>query len=252
MNRTDLEPDPAPDLAPDLAPIRALVFDVFGTVVDWHGGVVREAASLAAEHRLAIDGDRLALQWRAAYRPSMDRVRAGGRGWVDLDVLHRENLDALRPAFGLDGLPEAAIDRLVKAWHRLDPWPDVRPGLARLKAGSIVATLSNGHVALLVALARHGGLPWDCVLSAELFRSYKPDPAVYRGAAALLGLPTTAVMMVAAHADDLQAARAAGLRTAYVPRPREHGDPARFVAAPAEGFDLVAPDFEALAERLGL
>jgi 2-haloacid dehalogenase len=198
--------------------VRALVFDVFGTIVDWRGGVAREVRRLLR----GVDAVALADAWRGRYVPSMEGVRRGERPLANLDALHRESLDALLADFGVDA-DEATRGELVLAWHRLDPWPDAVAGLTRLHARYVIAPLSNGNVALLVDLARHGGLPWDAVLSAELFGHYKPDPEVYDGAARLLGLAPERVLMVAAHTDDLAAARGRGLRTAYVHRPDEFG-----------------------------
>jgi len=230
--------------------VKALTFDVFGTVVDWRGSIVREGRALGRARGLEVDWPALADAWRAGYRPAMDGVRRGQRPWINIDALHREILDELLPRFGIRGLTAAEKDHLNRVWHRLRPWPDAVGGLRRLKKRYVIATLSNGNVALLTSMAKHAGLPWDCVLSAELFRHYKPDPETYRGAAALLGLKPREVMMVAAHPDDLAAARRCGLRTAFVPRPREHGT-ARASQPPANaGFDLIAPDFLALARRL--
>jgi 2-haloacid dehalogenase len=198
--------------------VRALVFDVFGTVVDWRGGVAREVRRLLP----GVDAEAFADAWRGRYVPSMDRVRRGECDWANLDTLHRESLDALLSEIGADPDETTRVE-LVLAWHRLDPWPDSPPGLARLRERFVVAPLSNGNVALLVDLARHGGLAWDAVLSAELFGHYKPDAEVYDGAARLLGLAPEHVMMVAAHVDDLAAARERGVRTAYVHRPDEFG-----------------------------
>jgi 2-haloacid dehalogenase len=235
----------------DPGSIRALTFDVFGTTVDWRGGVAREVTRLGRTRGLALDGERFADAWRAAYAPSMDRVRRGELPWVNLDVLHRQRLDELLPDLGIPGLTEAEKDDLNRAWHRLDPWPDAIPGLLRLKARYLVAPLSNGSFALLTNLSKRAGLPWDCILSAELARRYKRDPEVYRMAAALLALRPAEVMMVAAHEDDLVAARAEGFRTAFVSRPLEHG-PHRAVAPPATSdFDAVVAGFGELADRLG-
>ena len=198
--------------------VRALAFDVFGTVVDWHGGVAREVRRLLP----GVDADAFATAWRWRYEPSMDRVRRGERAWAVLDTLHRESLDALLDEFGQDP-DEATRAELVLAWHRLDPWPDSVAGLTKLRERFVVASLSNGNVSLLVDMAKRAGLPWDAVLSAELFGHYKPDAEVYDGAARLLGLAPEQVLMVAAHVDDLAAARQRGLRTAYVHRPQEHG-----------------------------
>ncbi|GAA5124259.1 haloacid dehalogenase type II [Pseudonocardia adelaidensis] len=209
--------------------IRALVFDVFGTVVDWRSGVAREVRRQLP----GVDAEAFADAWRGRYVPSMDRVRRGEQPWTSLDDLHRASLDELLAEFGVPGVPADARAELVLAWHRLTPWPDSVAGLTRLKERYVIASLSNGNVALLVDMAKHGGLPWDTVLSAELFGHYKPDPEVYDGAARLLGLPPERVLMVAAHTSDLAAARARGLRTAYVHRPAEHGP----AATPPPGAD---------------
>jgi 2-haloacid dehalogenase len=227
--------------------IRALVFDVFGTVVDWRTGVAREVRRLLP----GTDADALADAWRGRYVPSMDRVRRGEQPWTSLDDLHRASLDELLAEFGVPDVPEAVRAELVLAWHRLDPWPDSVAGLTRLKRRHVIASLSNGNVALLVDMAKHGGLPWDAVLSAELFGHYKPDPEVYDGAARLLGLPPERVLMVAAHTSDLAAARARGLRTAYVHRPQEHG-PATIPAPEADPeADVSVASLMELATRLG-
>ncbi len=235
---------------PDLAAVKALVFDVFGTVVDWRRGVVRDGRALGAARGLAVDWPALADAWRAGYQPAMARVRRGDIAWTNLDGLHRSSLDELVPRFGLESLDEADLDHLNRAWHRLDPWPDVLAGLRKLKSRFTIAPLSNGSVALLVAMAKRARLPWDCVLSAEMFRHYKPDPEVYRGAAAWLGVAPAELMMVAAHPSDLDAAARAGLMTAYVPRPLEHGAGGASEPAGEPRFDLVAADFQDLAARL--
>ena len=196
-----------------------VAFDVFGTVVDWHRSIVREVAALYPQ----VDADALALAWRAGYQPAMEAVRSGGRGFVQLDVLHREILDGLLPRFGLAYLDEAQRAHLNRVWHRLDPWPDAVAGIARLKRRFTVVPLSNGNIALLTAMAKRAGLPWDAVLSAEVFAAYKPDARTYRGVAEVFGVSPQAVMMVAAHQDDLDAARAHGLQTAYIERPAEFG-----------------------------
>jgi 2-haloacid dehalogenase len=232
----------------DLFQVQALVFDVFGTVVDWRSGVAREARRLLGPD---VDAGALADAWRGHYRPSMDRVRSGAQPWTGLDALHRASLDALLPEFGAADADEATRTELVLAWHRLDPWPDSVAGLTRLKAGHVLATLSNGNVSLLVDLARYGGLPWDAVFSAELFGHYKPDAEAYDGAVRLLGLAPQQVLMVAAHLDDLAAARDRGLRTAYVYRPAEHGPDAPPRAATDPAADLSVASLVELAGRLG-
>jgi len=230
--------------------IRALVFDVFGTVVDWRGSIIRECRALGRRRRLAADWAAFADAWRAGYRPAMARVRSGELPWMNIDQLHRLILDELLARFGLEGLEEDEIDQLNSAWHRLDPWPDARRGLTQLKRRYVLGTLSNGNMALLVDMAKHARLPWDCVLSAELFHHYKPDPEVYLGAAALLGLEPAEVMLVAAHKDDLRAARACGLATAFVRRPREYGPGVKRDLAPEPAFDYNARDFVDLARKM--
>jgi 2-haloacid dehalogenase len=226
--------------------VRALVFDVFGTVVDWHGGVVRDVRRLLP----GLDAEAFATAWRWRYEPSMDRVRRGERAWAVLDTLHRESLDVLLDEFGQDA-DEATRAELVLAWHRLDPWPDSVAGLTELRERFVVASLSNGNVSLLVDMAKRAGLPWDAVLSAELFGHYKPDAEVYDGAARLLGLAPEQVLMVAAHVDDLAAARRRGLRTAYVYRPDEAGPPGAPPATDPEA-DLNVASLSDLAARLAV
>jgi 2-haloacid dehalogenase len=235
----------------DPAAVRALVFDVFGTVVDWRGTIVREGEAWSRATGRAVDWAGLADAWRAGYQPAMQRTRSAEVGWISLDTLHRGILDGLLARFGLADLDEAALDRLNRVWHRLDPWPDAVAGLTRLKRRFPIATLSNGNVSLLVEMARHAGLPWDCVLSAEIFRAYKPDPAVYLGAARLLGVEPGQLVLVAAHPGDLEAAQRAGLKTAYVPRPLEHGPGGPMEPVGTRRFDWTAPDFDALAVQLG-
>jgi 2-haloacid dehalogenase len=230
--------------------IRALAFDVFGTVVDWRTSITREAAKIAGRHGIAGDWERFADAWRAGYVPAMDQVRKGELPWMNIDALHRLILDALLPQFGLASLPESEIAGLNRAWHRLTPWPDAVEGLARLKRRFTIATLSNGNFSLLTNMAKHAGLPWDCIISAELFGHYKPDPEVYRGAARLLDVAQSELMLVACHPDDLRAARALGTRTGYVKRPLEMGG--RPLPQFAQGeFDVVADDFMHLARQLG-
>jgi len=232
--------------------VRALVFDVFGTVVDWRSAIVRDGRALTAAKGLAVDWEAFADAWRAGYQPAMQRVRGGEVGWTTIDRLHREILDALLPRFGLSGLDERERDALNRVWHRLDPWPDAVAGLARLKRRFTIATLSNGNVSLLVDMAKRAGLPWDAVLSAELFGHYKPDREVYLRAARVLDVAPAELLMVAAHPSDLAAAARAGLRTAYVPRPLEYGPGGGLREAPGDQtFDVVAADFGVLADRLG-
>ena len=226
---------------------RALVFDVFGTVVDWRGGVAGEVRRLLGP---PVDALAFADDWRGRYVPSMARVRSGELPWTPLDALHRASLDDVLADAGLADVDPDVREELVLAWHRLDPWPDVVPGLRRLARAHVLAPLSNGNIALQVDLARRSGLPWDCVLGAEVVRRYKPDPEVYDSAAHLLGLPPSSVVMVAAHLDDLAAARARGLRTAYVHRPDEFGGRVVPPSTDPEA-DLSVTSFEELAGALG-
>lgn len=231
---------------------RALVFDVFGTCVDWRSSIAREGDAVG--RRLAATGvDWLAFAdaWRAQYQPQMETVRSGQRPWTTLDVLHREALDRVLPVFGLGAMSVAVRNDLTRAWHRLDPWPDVVDGLTRLKTRYVIAPNSNGNIALLVNMAKRAGLPWDAILGAEIARAYKPRPEVYLRCAEALGLAPSAVMMVAAHNGDLVAAAACGLQTAFVPRPTEHGPGQTSDLTPEREFDVVATDFIDLANRLG-
>jgi 2-haloacid dehalogenase len=227
--------------------VQVLAFDIFGTVVDWHGSILREMAKLYPQ----VDGDAFARAWRAEYKPSMARVMQGGQGWAVLDELHRGNLDRILPQFGLAHLDDAERRHLNQVWQRLAPWPDSVQAIGRLKRKFIVCTLSNGNIGLLTRMARNAGLPWDCVLSAELFRAYKPDAAVYLGAARVFDLPPQQVMLVAAHHDDLAAGRACGLRTAFIERPLEFGAGHPKDVSPAAGNDLHCKDMLALADALG-
>ncbi|MBI1777819.1 MAG: haloacid dehalogenase type II [Proteobacteria bacterium] len=232
-------------------PVTALVFDVFGTCVDWRGSIIGEADRWARQFSRKIDGAGLADAWRAKYQPALEEVRSGRRPFASLDVLHRESLDGLARRFGLEGLSEAALQHINTVWHRLNPWPDTVPGLLRLRSRYLIAPLSNGNMRLLSQMAKRAGMPWDLVLSGELFGSYKPEPKVYLGAAQLLGLPPQQVMMVAAHNADLAAAQALGLQTAFVLRPSEYG-PGQKTDLKASGtWDVLAEDFEHLAETLG-
>lgn len=236
---------------PTRAPaVKALAFDVFGTVVDWRGSLIREGKLLGRRKKLKVDWAAFADAWRAGYRPAMARVRSGELPWTRIDDLHRMILDGLLAKFAIRGLSEDEIDHLNRAWHRLRPWPDAKAGLVKLKRKRIIATLSNGNVSLLTNMAKHAGLPWDCILSAEVMRHYKPDPETYLGAADLLGVKPQELMMVAAHKDDLHAARACGLKTAYVPRPREYGPTVKVDVAREPAFDLHARDFNDLARQL--
>jgi 2-haloacid dehalogenase len=235
----------------DAALPEALLFDVFGTVVDWRSSIIADCEALGRARGLSADWTAFADQWRGLYQPSMEAVRSGQRPWTILDVLHRESLDILIGRFGLQGLDEADRVHLTRAWHRLTPWPDVVAGLRRLKSKFIIGTLSNGNVGLLTRMAKNAGLPWDVVLGAETARAYKPMPEAYRSAAALLNIPPQRLMLVAAHNGDLAAAADQGLMTAFIPRPTEHG-PAQTIDLVAEGaWSYVAGDFGKLADQLG-
>ena len=231
--------------------VKALTFDVFGTVVDWYGSIVAEGEQFGKTHSIDIDWAQFTLKWRAGYGPAMNKVRHGELPWQNIDALHRLILDGLLDEFNIINLSEIDKDHLNRVWHRLKPWPDAVSGLERLRKRYIIATLSNGNVALLTNMAKFGGLPWDCILSAELTHHYKPDPEVYEAAAALLGLTPHEVMMVAAHPGDLRASQAVGFQTALVPRPLEYG-PGRVQEVNAHPSDLVANDFNELADLLGV
>ncbi|MEO7855106.1 MAG: haloacid dehalogenase type II [Rubrivivax sp.] len=233
----------------DACHIRALAFDVFGTVVDWRGSLIREGEALSAAKGLQADWPAFADAWRAGYAPAMDRTRAAGAVWQSIDVLHRQILDSLLPRFGLTSLNETELTQLNRAWHRLSPWSDSVGGLNRLRGRFVISTLSNGNVSLLVDMAKNAGLPWDCVLSAELAQAYKPDPKAYLNAARLLDVAPAELLMVAAHPSDLRAARGCGLRTAYVHRPLEFG--AGVAREIDRSFDVCASDFLDLARQLG-
>jgi 2-haloacid dehalogenase len=199
--------------------IKVLAFDVFGTVVDWHGSVAREVDRL----NLGVSGNEFALAWRTGYKPAMQRVMSGELGWTLLDDLHRLILNEILVQFGVKTLTEQQKRHLNKVWHRLDAWPDSVEGLIRLKSRYTICTLSNGNLGLLANMAKNAGLPWDCILSAEVFKKYKPDPETYLGVAKVFDLTPETVMVVAAHHDDLAAARSCGLKTAYIERPKEYG-----------------------------
>ena len=229
---------------------KALVFDVFGTLFDWRTSLIDSFEAFGRERGLVADWPGLAEAWREGYAPSMDSVRRGLLPWTNLDALHRASLDELVPRFGLDRLAEAERAECVKFWHRLEPWPDVRPGMARLRERFTVATLSNGNVALLVDLARRADIRFDAIFSAEIFRHYKPDPETYRGAVELLGVAPEELMLVAAHNADLHAAAECGLRTAFLTRP-EWGPRQVSDLSADDGIDVAARDLLDLAERLG-
>lgn len=235
----------------NLTDVKALTFDVFGTVVDWRTSIIREGTKLGRSKGIKADWAKFADAWRSGYAPAMDRVRRGEIPWMNLDALHRMMLDRLLGEFNILGLSETEKDDLNRAWHRLRPWPDSVGGLKRLRKRFIVATLSNGNVSLLVNMARGAGLQWDCILSSELVKHYKPDKEVYQMAADLLGLHPGEVMMVASHKNDLQAARTVGFKTAFVLRPLEFGPAGTPDLTPDPSFDVAARDFNDLADRLG-
>jgi 2-haloacid dehalogenase len=241
-------PTPSPSSLDEIkSNTQVLAFDIFGTVVDWHGSIVREMQALYP----AVDGNAFALAWRAGYQPAMARVRSGELGWTRIDELHRLILDDLLPKFGLSHLSDAERVHLNRVWHRLDAWPDSVAGLLRLKKKFIICSLSNGNLGLLTDMAKRAGLPWDCVMSAEVFRAYKPDPATYLGVAQVFDLAPHQVTLCAAHHDDLAAARDCGLRTAYIERPLEFGAMQPKDVSPEAGNDLHARDIHALADLLG-
>ncbi|MGD9828708.1 MAG: haloacid dehalogenase type II [Hyphomicrobiaceae bacterium] len=234
----------------DLDGVEALLFDVFGTVVDWRTSLIQDLERLGRERGLAADWTRIADEWRGLYQPAMEEVRSGRRSWTILDVLHRESLDRLLDMHGLSGLGERDRDHLNRAWHRLRPWPDSVEGLTRLKQRYIIGTLSNGNIGLLTRMAKSAGLPWDVILGAETARAYKPLPEAYLRNAALLNLRPDQVMLVAAHNDDLAAAARQGLKTAFVARPSEYG-PLQSKDFAADGpWDVVAASFIDLADAL--
>ena len=227
---------------------KVLAFDVFGTVVDWHGSVQREVAALLP----GVDADAFALAWRAGYQPAMRRVMSGELPWTLLDDLHRMMLDDVLRDLAITHLTEAQKADLNKVWHRLDPWPDVVAGLTRLKSKFTICTLSNGNIGLLTNMAKRAGLPWDCVLSAEVFRAYKPSPKAYLGVAQVFDLEPAEVMLVAAHHDDLAAARSCGLQSAYVERPLEFGASRPKDVSASRENTVHERDFLDLADRFGL
>ena len=231
--------------------VKALVFDVFGTVVDWRGSLIRELETLGRQKNLRADWARFADDWRGGYQPAMQRVRSGALPWTRIDDLHRMILDELLVTYGIAALSGEEKAHLNRAWHRLDPWPDAVEGLARLKRKFVIGTLSNGNMALLVNMAKRAGLSWDVMLSAELVHHYKPDPEAYRMPPDLLGLAPGEVMLVAAHPGDLAAAATQGLKTGYVPRPQEWGPNGKTHDASAHRFDVTARDFLHLAQLSG-
>jgi 2-haloacid dehalogenase len=238
-------------MSPQADAVEALLFDVFGTVVDWRGSLQRWFQRFGRERKIEADWVTLVDDWRAAYEPSMARVRSGERLYVTLDVLHRESLDDLLLRYGLNSVLETERQQMVRAWRWLDPWPDTIAGLTRLKRKYVIGTLSNGGLGLLVDMAKYAGLPWDAVLSADLFKHYKPDATVYLGAAELLARPPEKVMLVAAHNYDLAAARSHGFATAFVARPTEYGPRQKKDFGPEDAWDFTAGSLEELAQKMG-
>jgi 2-haloacid dehalogenase len=236
--------------APNLG-LRALFFDVFGTLVDWRTSIAREAAAILRPQGITLDWDAFADAWRAEYQPGMEEVRSGAIPFSKLDVLHRRNLERFLPRLGVTGLSEATLRDLTLAWHRLDAWQEVPAALGRLKTKLLIAPVSNGNISLMADLARRNGLPWDAILGAEIADDYKPKPRVYLAACAAFDLDPSQCMMVAAHSNDLSAAAACGLRTAHIARPNEHG-PGKGESAPTVPVDFAAKDLADLAGKLGV
>ncbi|HLL28885.1 MAG TPA: haloacid dehalogenase type II [Xanthobacteraceae bacterium] len=228
---------------------KALLFDVFGTLVDWRAGIAREAEKYLAPLGHAVDWSAFADAWRAEYQPAMEEVRAGRIPFSKLDVLHRYNLERILPHFGVKSAPEKTLAALNLGWHRLDAWPDVSKGLNRLRKNFLIAPVSNGNISLMVDLARHNGFPWDAILGAEVAGDYKPKPRVYLAACEAFDLPPQQCVMVASHSSDLAAAAACGLGTAHIARPDEAG-PGRGESAPKTKVDLAASSIENLADQL--
>jgi 2-haloacid dehalogenase len=225
---------------------KVLAFDVFGTVVDWHGSVSKAVDELDC----GVDANKFALAWRAGYGPAMERVMSGELGWMIIDDLHRMILDEVLEQFGIEHLSETQMQELNLIWHKLDPWPDSVEGLTKLKENFMICTLSNGNIGLLADMAKHARLPWDCILSAEVFRKYKPDPGTYLGVAEVFNVKPEEVMLVAAHQSDLAAARACGLQTAYIERPFEYGVGQVKDVSPVSNNTMHARDFLQLADLM--
>ena len=234
----------------NLSQVKAMTFDVFGTVVDWRSSIAREIKEMGQEKGFTLDWDSFADEWRSGYKPAMDKVRNGELPWTKIDTLHRMILDEILTKHKISNLSEEEKDYLNRAWHRLDPWPDSVEGLTLLKQDHIISSLSNGNVALLVNMAKYGGLPWDTVLSAEIARHYKPDPEAYLSTGEYLGLPIHQVMMVAAHKNDFKSAKSNGMMTGYVPRPKEHGINTVADYEDEDYIDIIADDFIDLSKKM--
>ncbi len=230
--------------------IKALLFDVFGTVVDWRGSITREMQRFGSEQQINQDWQQFALDWRALYQPAMEGIRSGKRGYVKLDQLHRENLQQLLRTYGLESLTEAQLGHVNRVWHRLQPWEDTLPGMNRLKKHYVLASVSNGNVALMVNMAKHSAIPWDMILGSETAQGYKPQDKVYLHSAQMLGLEPAQCMMVAAHNDDLYAARALGFKTAYINRPYEYGEGQINDLHAEEAWDIVGEYMTDVADEL--
>jgi 2-haloacid dehalogenase len=234
-----------------LSSVKAIVFDVFGTIVDWRGSIIQEGGAWGKAKHLQIDWARFADRWREGYSPAMDKVRKGELPWTKIDDLHRMVLEQVLKEFRIEALTEEEKDHWNRVWHRLKPWPDSVAGLTRLKKKYVIAPLSNGNVALLTNMAKHSGLPWDAILGAELVKRYKPDPEVYLSASHFLGVKPGEVMMAAAHRGDLEAARSCGLRTGFIYRPDEFGPGRTVYKANPGDFDIVSTDVVHLAKQMG-
>ena len=237
-------------MSESLKNVKAMTFDVFGTVVDWRSSIAREAKMMGEQKGFDFDWDNFADKWRAGYGPSMNKVRTGELPWTKIDVLHRMILDELLSEYNITNLTESEKDHFNRAWHRLDPWPDSVPGLTELKKSYVISPLSNGNVALLVNMAKYGGLPWDTVLSAELAQHYKPDPEAYQSTSEFLGFPIEQIMMVAAHKNDLKSAKGQGMMTGYIPRPKEHGPNTTVDSNPEDYIDIIGENFVDFANKM--
>ena len=237
-------------MSESLKNVKAMTFDVFGTVVDWRSSIAREAKMMGEQKGFDFDWDNFADKWRAGYGPSMNKVRTGELPWTKIDVLHRMILDELLSEYNITNLTESENDHFNRAVHRLDPWPDSVPGLTELKKNYVISPLSNGNVALLVNMAKYGGLPWDTVLSAELAQHYKPDPEAYQSTSEFLGFPIEQIMMVAAHKNDLKSAKGQGMMTGYIPRPKEHGPNTTVDSNPEDYIDIIGENFVDFANKM--
>ncbi len=230
--------------------VKALTVDVFGTATDWHSSIVREGEQLSLHKQIVVDWHRLARAWRSGYEPAMARVRRGELPWTKIDDLHRMILDEILTQHGMPEFSHRERSAFNRVWHRLDPWPDVIGGILRLRTRYTVAALSNANISMLTNMAKYNGIPWDCILSAELARHYKPDKEVYETAAQLLDLEPNAIMMIATHGDDLEGARSVGFKTAFVSRPLEWGENSGIDTTNTDNCDIVARDFQDLADQL--